>query len=117
MQTDPPVDLGAFATEKSNPATAAIDRMSALEIARVMNAEDATVAVAVQRELPQIAAAIEGIVARLRQGGRLLYMGAGTSGRLGVLDASECPPTFGTPPEMVVGWIAGGPGALTRSVE
>ncbi len=82
-----------------------------------MNAEDATVAGAVGRELPQIAAAIEGITARLRQGGRLLYMGAGTSGRLGVLDASECPPTFSTPPELVVGWIAGGPEALTRSIE
>jgi N-acetylmuramic acid 6-phosphate etherase len=91
--------------------------MDALAIARTMNAEDATVAAAVQRELPQIARAIEGITARLRQGGRLLYMGAGTSGRLGVLDASECPPTFNTPPERVVGWIAGGPDALTRSIE
>jgi N-acetylmuramic acid 6-phosphate etherase len=117
MATDPVIDLGALETEKRNPATDAIDRMSALEIARVMNAEDATVAGAVGRELPQIAAAIEGITARLRQGGRLLYMGAGTSGRLGVLDASECPPTFNTPPELVVGWIAGGPGALTRSIE
>ncbi|MGI8691090.1 MAG: N-acetylmuramic acid 6-phosphate etherase [Thermomicrobiales bacterium] len=117
MMTDPDHDLGALETEKRNPATTAIDRMSALEIARVMNAEDATVAAAVQRELPQIARAIEGITARLRQGGRLVYIGAGTSGRLGVLDASECPPTFGTPPELVVGWIAGGPAALTRSIE
>ena len=115
--TDPVLDLGALETEKRNPATDAIDRMSALEIARAMNAEDATVAGAVGRELPQIAAAIEGITARLRQGGRLVYMGAGTSGRLGVLDASECPPTFSTPPELVVGWIAGGPEALTRSIE
>ena len=115
--TDPVIDLGALETEKRNPATDAIDRMSALEIARVMNAEDATVAGAVGRELPQIAAAIEGITARLRRGGRLVYMGAGTSGRLGVLDASECPPTFSTPPELVVGWIAGGPEALTRSIE
>ncbi|MHB8644399.1 MAG: N-acetylmuramic acid 6-phosphate etherase [Thermomicrobiales bacterium] len=117
MTTDSLDDRGALETEKRNPATTAIDRMSALEIARVMNAEDATVAAAVRRELPQIARAIEGITARLRQGGRLLYMGAGTSGRLGVLDASECPPTFGTPPERVVGWIAGGPEALTRSIE
>ncbi len=117
MTTDPIIDLGALATEKRNPATTAIDRMSALEIARVMNAEDATVAAAVQEELPQIARAIDGIAARLRQGGRLLYIGAGTSGRLGVLDASECPPTFATPPELVFGWIAGGPEALTRSIE
>lgn len=117
MTTDPDDDLGALETEKRNPATTTIDRMSALEIARVMNAEDATVAAAVQRELPHIARAIEGITARLRQGGRLVYMGAGTSGRLGVLDASECPPTFGTPPKRVVGWIAGGPDALTRSIE
>jgi N-acetylmuramic acid 6-phosphate etherase len=117
MVTDPILDLGALETEKRNPATNAIDRMSALEIARAMNAEDATVAGAVERELSQIAAAIEGITARLRRGGRLVYMGAGTSGRLGVLDASECPPTFSTPPELVVGWIAGGPEALTRSIE
>jgi N-acetylmuramic acid 6-phosphate etherase len=117
MSIDPAIDLGALETEKRNPATAAIDRMSALEIARAMNAEDATVAGAVGRQLPQIAAAIEGITARLRRGGRLVYMGAGTSGRLGVLDASECPPTFSTPPELVVGWIAGGPEALTRSIE
>jgi N-acetylmuramic acid 6-phosphate etherase len=115
--TDPIHDLDALETEKRNPATDAIDRMSALEIVRVMNAEDATVAGAVAQELPQIARAIEGIAERLRQGGRLLYMGAGTSGRLGVLDASECPPTFNTPPELVVGWIAGGPEALTRSIE
>lgn len=117
MTTDPDDNLGALETEKRNPATTTIDRMSALDIARVMNAEDATVAAAVQRELPHIARAIEGITARLQQGGRLVYMGAGTSGRLGVLDASECPPTFGTPPERVVGWIAGGPDALTRSIE
>jgi N-acetylmuramic acid 6-phosphate etherase len=117
MSTDPAINLGALETEKRNPATVTIDRMSALEIARAMNAEDATVAGAVGHELPRIAAAIEGITARLRAGGRLIYMGAGTSGRLGVLDASECPPTFSTPPERVVGWIAGGPEALTRSIE
>jgi len=117
MTDDPVIDLGALETEKRNPATGAIDRMGALEIARAMNAEDATVAAAVQRELPNIARAIDGIAARLGRGGRLFYMGAGTSGRLGVLDASECPPTFGTPPGLVVGWIAGGPEALTRSIE
>ncbi len=117
MMTDPTIDFGALETEKRNPATSAIDQMSALEIAQVMNVEDATVAVAVQRELLHIARAIEGITARLRQGGRLVYMGAGTSGRLGVLDASECPPTFSMQPEQVVGWIAGGPDALTRSIE
>ena len=117
MTNDPVIDLGALETEKRNPATGAIDRMSALEIAHAMNAEDATVAAAVQRELPHIARAIDGIAARIGRGGRLFYIGAGTSGRLGVLDASECPPTFGTPPELVVGWIAGGSAALTRSVE
>ena len=117
MLSDPVIDLSVLETEKRNPATTAIDCMSALEIARAMNAEDATVAAAVWRELPHIARAIEEITARLRQGGRLVYMGAGTSGRLGVLDASECPPTFGTPPELVVGWIAGGPDVLTRSIE
>jgi N-acetylmuramic acid 6-phosphate etherase len=104
-------------TEGVNPATVDIDAWSALEIVRAMNAEDAKVAGAVERELPRIAAAVEAIAARLRRGGRLLYLGAGTSGRLGVLDASECPPTFGTPPEMVVGSIAGGPTALTWAAE
>ena len=104
-------------TEQSNPATAEIDQMSPLEIAQAMNAEDATVAGAVARELPQVARAIEAIAGRLRGGGRLIYMGAGTSGRLGVLDASECPPTFNVSPDLVVGRIAGGPVALTRAAE
>lgn len=111
------IDLSKLDTERRNPASTHIDAMSALEIAQTMNAEDATVAGAVARELPRIARAIEEIVARIRQGGRLIYTGAGTSGRLGVLDASECPPTFSTPPELVVGMIAGGPEALTRSIE
>src|SRR5689334_5959654 len=111
------IDLSNLDTERRNPASAQIDAMSALEIARTMNAEDATVAGAVAQEVPKIARAIEGIAVRLRQGGRLIYIGAGTSGRLGVLDASECPPTFSTPPEMVVGVIAGGSAALTRSIE
>jgi N-acetylmuramic acid 6-phosphate etherase len=107
----------ALETEKTNPATAEIDRMSPLEIVQAMNAEDAKVAEAVRQELPRIAQAIEAIAARLRRGGRLIYMGAGTSGRLGALDASECPPTFNVPPEMFVGCIAGGSFALTQAVE
>ncbi len=113
MTVDPSLDVGALETEQTNPNTADIDRMSALEIARLMNAEDARVAAAIEQELPRIARAIEAIVERLRQGGRLIYVGAGTSGRLGALDASECPSTFNTPPELVVGWVAGGLDALT----
>jgi N-acetylmuramic acid 6-phosphate etherase len=104
-------------TEAVNPATAAIDSLDARGIVRVMAAEDAFVATAVAAEGQGIARAIEEIAARLRSGGRLVYLGAGTSGRLGVLDASECPPTFSTPPELVVGLIAGGPAALTRAIE
>jgi N-acetylmuramic acid 6-phosphate etherase len=104
-------------TEARNPASEKIDTLSPLEIVRLMNAEDARVAEAVGREAEPIARAVEIIADRLRSGGRLIYIGAGTSGRLGVLDASECPPTFSTPPEMVVGLIAGGYGALTRAVE
>jgi N-acetylmuramic acid 6-phosphate etherase len=104
-------------TEQRNPRTERIDVASTLEIVDLMNAEDATVAGAVGRERERIAQAIELVVAAFRRGGRLVYVGAGTSGRLGVLDAAECPPTFGTPPEMVVGVIAGGYGALVKSVE
>jgi N-acetylmuramic acid 6-phosphate etherase len=117
MASEPTDALGELATERRNPGAANIDCLSSLEIVRLMNAEDATVARAVEAELPRVAAAIEGIAARLRRGGRLIYLGAGTSGRLGVLDASECPPTFGTPPDLVVGWIAGGPGALDQAAE
>ncbi|MFM7522376.1 MAG: N-acetylmuramic acid 6-phosphate etherase, partial [Planctomycetota bacterium] len=106
-----------LATEAVNPASAAIDSLDAWGIVGVMVAEDARVAPAVAREAEAIARAIDAIAARLRAGGRLVYQGAGTSGRLGVLDASECPPTFSTPPEMVVGLIAGGPVALTRAIE
>jgi len=91
--------------------------MSALEIVRLMNREDRKVAPAVARELPSIARAVDGIVSRVRRGGRLIYVGAGTSGRLGVLDASECPPTFGTSPMLVLALIAGGKKALTQPVE
>jgi N-acetylmuramic acid 6-phosphate etherase len=104
-------------TEARNPASHQIDAMSPLEIVRLMNAEDALVPLAVGREAEPISRAIELIYERLFRGGRLVYIGAGTSGRLGVLDASECPPTFSTPPEMIVGLIAGGYGALTRAVE
>src|SRR5216684_6009161 len=109
--------FSALETEKINPATSEIDCMSPLEIVQVINAEDAKVAEAVKQELPHIARAIEEIAARMRRGGRLLYFGAGTSGRLGALDASECPPTFNLPPEMVIGSVAGGPIALTLAVE
>ncbi len=105
------------ATEKRNPRTAAIDTLSSLEIVTLINNEDAKVANAVRRELPHIARAVDVIVARLKQGGRLLYFGAGTSGRIGVLDASEIPPTYNTPPEMVQGFIAGGENALRQSAE
>ncbi len=107
----------ATTTESRNPATLDIDIVSTLELVQLMNAEDQRVAQAVAGELPQIAAAIDAIAARMERGGRLIYLGAGTSGRLGVLDASECPPTFGTPPERVVALIAGGLDALTTAVE
>jgi N-acetylmuramic acid 6-phosphate etherase len=109
-------ELGTI-TEARNPRTAAIDTLSSFEIVGLINDEDAQVAPAVRRELPQIARAVDIIVERLRRGGRLLYFGAGTSGRLGVLDASEMPPTFNTPPDLVQGVIAGGDAALRRSVE
>src|SRR6266705_2119648 len=104
-------------TEQRNPRTERIDVASSLEIVDLMNAEDASVAGAVRGQREGIAAAIELVVAALQQGGRLVYVGAGTSGRLGVLDATECPPTFGTPPTLVVGVIAGGYGALVKSAE
>ena len=104
-------------TERRNPRTTGIDRASALEIVDLIAAEDATVPAAVARAREELAASIEMVEAAFRRGGRLLYIGAGTSGRLGVLDAAECPPTFGTDPEMVVGIIAGGYRALVRSVE
>jgi N-acetylmuramic acid 6-phosphate etherase len=109
--------MSRLTTEARNPASEKIDTLSPLELVRLMNAEDARIAEAVGREAEPIARAIEVIAARLKGGGRLIYIGAGTSGRLGVLDASECPPTFSTPPELVVGLIAGGYGALTRAVE
>jgi N-acetylmuramic acid 6-phosphate etherase len=104
-------------TERRNPRSVDIDVASPLELVDLIAAEDATVPAAVARARQEIAAVVALVEASFRAGGRLLYVGAGTSGRLGVLDASECPPTFGTPPEMVVGIIAGGPAALTRSAE
>lgn len=104
-------------TEARNQATAKIDSKSTREILALINTEDAKVAQAVARELPYIEQAVELLVRQFKAGGRLFYIGAGTSGRLGVLDASECPPTFGTPPDMVQGVIAGGYQALVRSRE
>ncbi|RIK84193.1 MAG: N-acetylmuramic acid 6-phosphate etherase [Planctomycetota bacterium] len=104
-------------TERRNPASEALDQLSALEIVRLMNVEDHRIAPAVGCEAPAIAAAIDVIAACLRQDGRLIYLGAGTSGRLGVLDAVECPPTFNSPPGQVVGLIAGGDAAIVRAVE
>lgn len=104
-------------TEAIHPGSAEIDQLDSLQIVRLINAEDATIAAAVGREAEAIAAAIDVITDRLSTGGRLIYIGAGTSGRLGVLDASECPPTFRTPPEMVVGLIAGGDAALRKAAE
>ena len=107
----------AALTERRNPKTAAIDLASALEIVDLINSEDRTVADAVHAQREPIAAAMSTVEQVIRAGGRLFYAGAGTSGRLGVLDASEIPPTFGAPPELVQGIIAGGPAALTRSQE
>ena len=104
-------------TETRNPATMGIDTVSTLEMVQIMNTQDATIAAAVAAAMPQIAGAIDGIAARMREGGRLIYMGSGTSGRLGILDASECPPTFNTPGDLVVGLIAGGPSAITQARE
>jgi N-acetylmuramic acid 6-phosphate etherase len=110
-------ELEQLVSEERNQRTLGIDLMSSAEIAEVINAEDRLVAEAVGKTLPQVAEAIDAIVAAFNSGGRLIYIGAGTSGRLGVLDASECPPTFGVPADMVIGLIAGGPGAVTQAQE
>src|SRR5258708_627164 len=104
-------------TEARNPASTNLDELTPLEIVRLMNAEDAKVIPAVASQAEAIARGIEVIAERLRAGGRLVYVGAGTSGRLGVLDATECPPTFSAPVGQVIGLIAGGPAAVTASVE
>ena len=110
-QTELPV------TEQENPRTRGLSSLPTAEVLRLMNEEDAGVAAAVGRVLPDVVRAVEGVVERLSAGGRLFYVGTGTSGRLGVLDASECPPTFGVPPELVQGIIAGGYDALHRATE
>lgn len=110
-------ELHTLATEQRNPASTHIDTASTREILEIINTEDHLVPIAVRRELPYIEAAVEIIVAAFKRGGRLFYAGAGTSGRLGVVDASEIPPTFGAPPEMVQGLIAGGHPAVFRSQE
>ncbi len=109
--------LSTLITEQRNPNSMHVDNLSALEIVQLMNEEDKQVPLAIEKCLPQIAQAVECIVAAFQQGGRLVYIGAGTSGRLGVLDASECPPTFGVSPEMVKGIIAGGERALRHPIE
>ena len=109
--------LSTLITEQRNPNSMHVDSLSALEIVQLMNDEDKQVPLAIKKCLPQIAQAVERIVATFQQGGRLVYIGAGTSGRLGVLDASECPPTFGVSPEMVKGIIAGGERALRHPIE
>lgn len=109
--------LSTLITEQRNPNSMHVDSLSALEIVQLMNEEDKRVPLAIEKCLPQIAQAVECIVAAFQQGGRLVYIGAGTSGRLGVLDASECPPTFGVSPEMVKGIIAGGERALRHPIE
>ncbi|MCQ9135615.1 MULTISPECIES: N-acetylmuramic acid 6-phosphate etherase [Streptomyces] len=109
--------LATLTTEAFRPDLSEIDRLPTLDIARLMNAEDAGVPAAVAAELPAIAAVIDAVADRMARGGRLVYAGAGTAGRLGVLDACECPPTFGTAPGQVLGVIAGGPSAITAAVE
>ena len=109
--------LSTLITEQRNPNSMHVDSLSALEIVQLMNEEDKQVPLAIEKCLPQIAQAVECIVSAFQQGGRLVYIGAGTSGRLGVLDASECPPTFGVSPEMVKGIIAGGERALRHPIE
>jgi N-acetylmuramic acid 6-phosphate etherase len=110
-------DLAHLPTELQNPASERLDELSTQQMLEVIHAADGEAVAAVQRELPHIAAAIDAIAERLEKGGRLFYLGAGTSGRLGVLDASECPPTYNTPPDLVQGLIAGGDVALRCSVE
>lgn len=117
MEKDLLQTLTQLVTEQRNPNSMDLDQLSALEIVRLMNNEDKQVPLAIEKCLPQIAQAVEKIVAAFQSGGRLIYIGAGTSGRLGVLDASECPPTFGVSPEMVKGIIAGGDKALRNPIE
>ncbi|WP_330983738.1 MULTISPECIES: N-acetylmuramic acid 6-phosphate etherase [Enterobacterales] len=111
------IDLSTLTTESRNLASENIDNLSTLDMLKVINEEDKKVALAVEEQLPAIAKAVDAITYTFANGGRLIYCGAGTSGRLGILDASECPPTYGTPREMVVGLIAGGHTAILQAVE
>ncbi|MCS7044533.1 MAG: N-acetylmuramic acid 6-phosphate etherase [Bryobacteraceae bacterium] len=113
----PPIDLSHLTTEQRNPRSHGLDAMPTVEMLRVFNEEDRTVAEAVARALPAVAALVDAAAEALAAGGRLFYIGAGTSGRLGVLDASECPPTFNVPEDLVTGLIAGGDHALRHAVE
>src|SRR5260370_14521315 len=111
------MNLHKLLTEQVNPVSRDIDTKSTWEVLEIINGEDRGVAGAVEKEIPRIAEAVDAIAARVQKGGRLFYIGTGTSGRLGVLDAAECPPTFHVPPEMVQGIIAGGEAALARATE
>jgi len=111
------MNLGSLVSESRNPATMNLDEMTTLEMVATFNNEDSKVPEAIRTVLPEVAQAVDMAAASFKAGGRLIYLGAGTSGRLGVLDASECPPTFGVPHGLVVGLIAGGPGALLKAVE
>lgn len=111
------MNLGSLVSETRNPQTMDLDALSTLELVNRFNQQDTLVALAVKETLPEVAKAVDAAADALKAGGRIIYMGAGTSGRLGVLDASECPPTFGVPHGLVVGLIAGGPGALLKAVE
>ncbi|WP_437888210.1 N-acetylmuramic acid 6-phosphate etherase [Phytobacter sp. V91] len=111
------MNLGALVSETRNPQTMDLDALTTIELVNRFNQQDTLVAEAVKATLPEVARAVDAAATALQAGGRIIYMGAGTSGRLGVLDASECPPTFGVPHGLVVGLIAGGPGALLKAVE
>lgn len=111
------IDLSKMVTESRNEASTHIDQLSTIEMLQVINNEDKKVPLAVEKTLPQIAELVDKVATAFQQGGRLIYSGAGTSGRLGILDASECPPTYGTPHEQVIGLIAGGHQAIFRAVE
>lgn len=111
------IDLTTMITESRNQASLTIDQLATIDMLKVINEEDKKVAFAVEKQLPQIAQAVDKIVEAFQQQGRLIYIGAGTSGRLGILDASECPPTYGTPAEQIMGIIAGGTPAIFKAVE
>lgn len=114
---DTKIDLSRMTTETRNQASLELDRMTPLEVVTLMNDEDSKIPLAIKPHLEEIAQAVQWCIESLEKGGRIIYMGAGTSGRLGVVDASECPPTFGVPSDMVVGLIAGGPNAFIKAVE